>query len=125
MLAAEVGVVSGQGAQGHLARPAELAASGSAPWDAAGRAGSAGGTRDGTWLRDRSPEAMAAVLAASGEAAPATAQAVPMGAAFGCLGRDAGTAVQLAWHPFRSKKNVQVWEEVPGMVVAQLPCPCF
>lgn len=59
---------------------------------------------------------MAAVLAVSGEAAPATAQALPMGAAFGCLGRDAGTAVQLAWHPFRSKENVQVWEKVSRMV---------
>lgn len=50
-----------------------------------------------------------------GEAAPATAEALPVGEGMSCLqggqGRGAGTDLQLARYPVRSKQSMQVWEK--------------
>lgn len=64
------------------------------------------------------------------EAAPATAQSLPVGAGVSYLqggrGRGVGAALRLAQHPHRSKHSVQVWEKVSGLqdwLVAQPLCP--
>lgn len=45
----------------------------------------------------------------------------------GGRGRGAGTALQLARYPVRSKQSMQVWEKMSGLqdrFVAQPPRPC-
>lgn len=127
VLAAEVGAVSGQGVQGGLVRPAELAACRSVP------RGSCGVSRQltaGAWLGTGHPEQWHQCWWHAGSPGPrprggGSPSCSTSPARGSCLGYRA--ALRLAQHPLRSKQSMQVWEKMSGLqgwLVAQPPSPC-
>lgn len=97
------------------------------PGEAVGRAEGIGGWGQVTWSNGIGAGSARAAHG-PGEAAPAPAQALHMGAAFRVARTGVpGAALRLAWHPVRSKESVQVWEKVSGLqdwFVTQQLCPC-